>query len=240
MTNVATSDTMPALQLLNHHESNLTANRQRQNSAISAMSDIPSLQPSYQPEPLDSQTTEQEDITTTKEIKMDTINEAGEVEDEEVQDDDMIELFVEMKYCSICHLEQPLRTKHCEKCDQCVATHDHHCPWIGNCVGERNKARYYYYLVIQLAQLLIGVSLGIKYLVENVEEHRREFSELTILEIFIGLSCFTIIILSLFVLALVSFHTLLAGKNLTSWEYISWMKITYMKVWPRKFGSPFS
>lgn len=36
---------------------------------------------------------------------MDTINETGEVDDEEVQDVDQIELFIEMKYCSICHLE---------------------------------------------------------------------------------------------------------------------------------------
>lgn len=85
--------------------------------------------------------------------KMDTINETkGEADDEEVQSDDSddLVLFVESKYCKVCQLEQPLRTKHCKSCNLCVATHDHHCPWIGNCVGERNKARFYYYLWIQL------------------------------------------------------------------------------------------
>ena len=28
--------------------------------------------------------------------------------------------------------------------------------------------------------------------------------------------------------------------NLTSWEFLSWMRITYLKVWPKKHGSPFS
>ena len=70
----------------------------------------------------------------------------GEDADDENEQD--IVLFVEMKYCSICHLEQPLRTKHCKACDHCVATHDHHCPWIGSCVGERNKARFFYYLIL--------------------------------------------------------------------------------------------
>ena len=169
---------------------------------------------------------------------MDTIDEDEEVQEE--GDPDSIEMFVEMKYCSICHLEQPLRTKHCKKSDQCVATFDHYCPWVGNCIGERNKARYYYYLIIQFIQLLFGISLGIKYLIENIEEHRRSFSKLTILEIFIGISSLTILCFSLFVLALILFHTMLIGKNLSTWEYNSWMKITYLKVWPRKFGSPFS
>jgi hypothetical protein len=88
--------------------------------------------------------------------------------------------------------------------------------------------------------MITAISLGIKYLIENIEEHRREFSKLTILEIYIGLACFIRLAFSAFVLALIIFHTILAGKNLTSWEYISWMRITYMKVWPRKFGSPFS
>ena len=88
--------------------------------------------------------------------------------------------------------------------------------------------------------MVIAESLGIKYLVENVEEHRREFSKLTILEFYIATSCFFVLAFTAFVLALLVFHTILASKNLTSWEYISWMRITYLKVWPRKFGSPFS
>ena len=177
---------------------------------------------------------------------MDTINETGENDDDEdgsaevSDEEDNIVLFVESKYCTICHLEQPLRTKHCRDCDQCVATHDHHCPWIGNCVGERNRARFYIYLVMQCVQMISAISLGIKYLVENVEEHRRELSKLTILEIYIGLACFFTLCFTAFVLALIVFHTILASKNLTSWEYISWMRITYLKVWPRKYGSPFS
>lgn len=79
-----------------------------------------------------------------------------------------------------------------------------------------------------------------KYLVENVEEHRREFSKLTILEFYIGCACFFTLCFAAFVIALLIFHTMLASKNLTSWEYISWMRITYLKVWPKKYGSPFS
>lgn len=89
-------------------------------------------------------------------------------------------------------------------------------------------------------QMVTAISLGMKYLVENVEEHRREFSKLTVLEIYIGLACTFTLILSLFVLALIIFHTFLIGRALTSWEHIAWFRITYLKVWPKKFGSPFT
>ena len=88
--------------------------------------------------------------------------------------------------------------------------------------------------------MICAISLGIKYLVENVEEHRREFSKLTLLEIWIGLVCFLTLCLALFVITLLVFHMMLASRNLTSWEYISWRRITYLKVWPAKYGSPFS
>ena len=81
------------------------------------------------------------------EKKMETLQEDAEAEDEDSDgDNDDVVFFVEYKYCTICHLEQPLRTKHCKSSDQCVATYDHYCPWVGNCIGERNKLRFYYYL----------------------------------------------------------------------------------------------
>lgn len=36
-------------------------------------------------------------------------------------------------YCVSCLARRPLRAKHCFVCKQCVARHDHHCPWIANC-----------------------------------------------------------------------------------------------------------
>lgn len=65
-------------------------------------------------------------------------------------------LFVESKYCTICHIEQPLRCKHCKFCDHCVATFDHHCPWIGNCVGERNRKVFYFFLLSQTVQITVA------------------------------------------------------------------------------------
>eukprot|EP00744_Colponema_vietnamica_P011352 GILI01015966.1.p1 GENE.GILI01015966.1~~GILI01015966.1.p1 ORF type:complete len:308 (-),score=26.65 GILI01015966.1:282-1205(-) len=42
-------------------------------------------------------------------------------------------------FCEFCKLVKPLRTKHCHSCGRCVMGHDHHCPWIGACVGPHNR-----------------------------------------------------------------------------------------------------
>ena len=50
-------------------------------------------------------------------------------------------------------LQQPMRSKHCEDCKQCVRKHDHHCPWLDTCVGEGNHK--YFWLFLLLTSILV-------------------------------------------------------------------------------------
>ena len=43
----------------------------------------------------------------------------------------------------------------------------------------------------------------------------------------------------LFVLNLIIFHSYILSKNITTWECLSWPKVSYLQNWPRKLGSPF-
>ncbi|KAG8683625.1 palmitoyltransferase pfa5 [Ceratobasidium sp. 394] len=45
----------------------------------------------------------------------------------------------EFRYCSRDRLLKPMRTHHCRMCATCVLQYDHHCPWLGQCVGAFNR-----------------------------------------------------------------------------------------------------
>lgn len=70
-----------------------------------------------------------ENINIDEQNKSPEILKEGEVPQKKTNDDGA--LYIERRYCLICNIDQPLRSKHCNKCNKCVARYDHHCPWIG-------------------------------------------------------------------------------------------------------------
>ena len=50
-------------------------------------------------------------------------------------------------YCDRCNTLRSDNVFHCSFCDVCIKKHDHHCVWIGKCVGQRNLYLFYVFTV---------------------------------------------------------------------------------------------
>lgn len=59
---------------------------------------------------------------------------------------------VGFRECKDCRLLRPtIDTSHCNMCDRCVLSRDHHCVFMGTCIGERNRRQF----VLMLASMTV-------------------------------------------------------------------------------------
>lgn len=67
-------------------------------------------------------------------------------------------LIQQKRYCSKCELPKPLRAHHCKVCNRCVLKMDHHCPFVGNCIGHGNVKLFWNFLFYaSLASAQVGI-----------------------------------------------------------------------------------
>ncbi|XP_057963025.1 protein S-acyltransferase 10 isoform X2 [Malania oleifera] len=72
--------------------------------------------------------------------------------------------------CTYCNVVQPPRAKHCHDCDKCVLQFDHHCVWLGTCIGQGNHCRFWWYILEETALCLWTGILYIMYLKNNISK----------------------------------------------------------------------
>ncbi|XP_051138620.1 probable protein S-acyltransferase 4 [Andrographis paniculata] len=121
---------------------------------------------------------------------------------------------VKVKFCDTCLLYRPPRTSHCSICNNCVQKFDHHCPWVGQCIGIRNY-RYFYMFISTSTILCVYIFCISWYYIINQQGSLLEAISHDYLSDVLIVYCF---IAFWFVGGLTIFHFYLISTNQTTYE----------------------
>lgn len=91
-------------------------------------------------------------IVDTRKAK--TADETGSaVEQGRVGTDALRPALIAGRKCNKCNVVPPPGSSHCDFCQVCVEGHDHHCPWMGKCIGKNNLYPFYIFICTSMGSL---------------------------------------------------------------------------------------
>ena len=124
-------------------------------------------------------------------------------------------------FCYTCSMFRPPRTSHCSVCDNCVERFDHHCLWLGTCIGKRNYKYFYWFISSLFINQIFQIFSAIYYIVNQAKKIKnKEKNSLFIVIAYSGIVFYNILFIACFLGKLLLIHTFLVFKNFTFYEMV--------------------
>ena len=151
----------------------------------------------------------------------------------------------EYKICDTCFIVRPLRSTHCGICDNCIYRFDHHCPWIGTCVGKRNYPYFFIFLLLLNLFQIFTAGVSIAHIVikvadnknmrkfEDIYDTKQQIDSALVGDVIISLYLIIYVLLTMiFTTGLLFYHIKIVKNDMTTKEELK-------KFFKNPFGNPY-